>query len=441
VFCVLVCLCVSAVHAGNASAFDAQQPVALYRAIDDNMVTVYLSVTGVADQPRSRFDVRFVDRDQPDLGGCDLFENSCGLAIIDFSTERRTSQTYPTEYTGPITLSLPRRVVARDVYIFAVWRACSFGFVPECERGTSSALVIRVPALSLPTVPEPVPPPSDLGASKIPDDVKRSYNQASAIFNGVAAAAAGVAATAAFVAATTAPAPVVDAVTVPTSLVVALGAGLVSAGGWAIGAALSYWAADPPDPEYTVLAQPAALRVRHVHWGGRGGRRLSQTYNALADNSARIASLGSVGLHDIERAQGAHIALATEWERRQALAAAATDAQLALLLRRQLGLIREAHTRFKRILRGARPVSAAKFKAFQRAVAAHGLPIRLARELTALGLTSADQLRVRQAITTMQPSVPLDLTAILASKTLSDALRHSADMLEQEAARLRAAYP
>ena len=178
---------------------------------------------------------------------------------------------------------------------------------------SSASAVTRAPAEACP----PAPATTDPGPTKPSKGLKDVYSKGSAIFYGLAGGAAGVAVYAGYVAASTAPIPGVDTVTVPTSALVALGAGLVSAASTGIGALMSYLAVDPPDPEYTVLAQPPKLRLRHVNWGGPGGRRLSRTYNALADNSARIVALGRVLLHDMERAQGARLAGAADWERRR----------------------------------------------------------------------------------------------------------------------------
>jgi choice-of-anchor C domain-containing protein len=85
---------------------------------------------------------------------------------------------------------------------------------------------------------------------------------------------------------------------------------------------LHHLAQDPPDPNYTTLPTATAPSVDAIAAGEGISAGTAQTLNTMSNHLADAAGQARAALTAIERAQGAHLAGDSNWERQQSLAAA-----------------------------------------------------------------------------------------------------------------------
>ncbi|MBI3461392.1 hypothetical protein HY009_10735, partial [Candidatus Acetothermia bacterium] len=97
-------------------------------------------------------------------------------------------------------------------------------------------------------------------------------------------------------------------------------------------------AADPPDPNYTEIAQPVTPPFTPITTQDPTLQKFVDAFNALLLNQAQTIGLDEALLHAMERAQGAYQAHDAFWQFQQLNAAAQFASQLATLLKAQTTL-------------------------------------------------------------------------------------------------------
>ena len=117
---------------------------------------------------------------------------------------------------------------------------------------------------------------------------------------------------------------------------------------------------DPPDPNFTQIAQPVSPTPFKIKPSRSLNRKAVRALTKVAANGARSYGFGIALLHCIERAQGAAIARDEQWRQKQRGCAAANAEQLAQTFNEQARLRRGAkkaliasHIPNLRISRGA----------------------------------------------------------------------------------------
>jgi hypothetical protein len=164
---------------------------------------------------------------------------------------------------------------------------------------------------------------------------------------------------------------------------------------------------DPPDPNFTVIAQPITpfLSTQPVTAAQAGGQRQADAINALLTNAEQAIGVGRALLTSIQRAWGAFNAGDAFWEAQQTQAARQYAKQLAGLLYVEPQLLSGVRDAFQ--VAGAQQprLTTGDVAQFQAQVGRDGLPSQLVQSLTDLGFdrTALDQ--IRQEILGQDPSI------------------------------------
>lgn len=167
---------------------------------------------------------------------------------------------------------------------------------------------------------------------------------------------------------------------------------------------LNKLAGDPPDPNFTVVAQPIILTLPRLTTDKGVTQAEADAFNALLTNEEQVIGYAKALLRSIERAQGAIDAGNIFWEKQQLDAVAVYQGKLATLLDEQPALL----TNFVNALQAAGfsslTVTPNDVSNFQQDITQNGLPASLVEKLTQLGADSATIDEIRQAIVEQNPN-------------------------------------
>lgn len=177
-------------------------------------------------------------------------------------------------------------------------------------------------------------------------------------------------------------------------------------------------AKDPPDPNFTKVAQPAEPSYGVIRPGPGVTASVANALNAWLAHEARATSMERAFLTAAERAQGAARARKTATMRRQLAAAARyatsaaklSDGRAALRLRVKAALDRAG------ISVTASLLDSAILKA---RVEANGLPAELAGSLRQLGISEAKRRQIAAAVAAGRHLQEVSFPAVLASPELT----------------------
>lgn len=181
-----------------------------------------------------------------------------------------------------------------------------------------------------------------------------------------------------------------------TSVLVGLG---VLGGVTAVGAGgLAIYAADPSDPNYTVIVQPVtpSLSQQPITTAQGVTQQEADALNAYLTNMEKAIGLQRAIITSINRAVGAHDAGNAMWEDRQLQAAQQYAAQAATLFNAAPQLLANVQQAYQAEGVQSKTMTANDVFNFEQSVAANGLPSWLTQELTELGSDSNEQDLIRR---------------------------------------------
>jgi len=178
---------------------------------------------------------------------------------------------------------------------------------------------------------------------------------------------------------------------------------------------------DPPDTNFTVIAQPVtpSLSRQPVTATQAGGQRQADAINAALTNAEQALGFARALLTSNQRAWGAFNAGDTFWETQQSNAARQYATQLAALLNTEPQLL--AGVRDALQVAGVQEtITASDIADFQAQIRQDGLPSQLVQDLTDLGVDHTAQDEIRQDILGENPTVVAGLGGGNALLALTD---------------------
>lgn len=182
---------------------------------------------------------------------------------------------------------------------------------------------------------------------------------------------------------------------------------LVTTAGGGIGAAaalLGVLSLDPPDPNFTVIAQPAIPKfsIQPVTTGPTISQRLADASNALYTDLEMVIGFARAIRTSVDRAEGARVAQNVFWEARQVLAVREYTLQLSQFL----NALPQLSANFNEALQEAgikSAFTASAIRDFQAILSSTGLPLDFVQALSELGVNDTDRNEIVQSILTANP--------------------------------------
>jgi hypothetical protein len=194
---------------------------------------------------------------------------------------------------------------------------------------------------------------------------------------------------------------------------------------------------DPPDPNYTSIAQPVPAPLPLVTRQPGMPRDLIRTANRLLQNESQAIGLADAIYTSVNRASGAAAAGDASWQGKQLQAVQTYSLQLASLMSAQSTLRSNLHSNVLHALRhtGIDPtLTTDDVTAFEQDVAANGLPAYLQQDLALAGAGSDAVAAVTNAIIVQDPSlVAGSISDKVADPALAGAARGAATALRTSA--------
>jgi hypothetical protein len=162
---------------------------------------------------------------------------------------------------------------------------------------------------------------------------------------------------------------------------------------------------DPPDPNFTTIAEPTPTFITHVlPVGDTFSQQDADAVNQLLDTEARVVGFEQAMVTSINRAQGAAVAKNQEWGKKQAAADQNYASQLAELLKKEPELRAGVQAAFTNAELPRMAITAQDVSGFQQSVVANGLPSDLLDALNNAGVGSQGINQVRDFILALNPS-------------------------------------
>jgi hypothetical protein len=209
----------------------------------------------------------------------------------------------------------------------------------------------------------------------------------------------------------------------------AAGAGIGSGLLWLESAIAQLLALDPPDPNFTAIAQPVIPAVPQLTTASGLTQGAAAALNALFANVAQAIGLGEALYASINRADGAAEAGNLFWETRQLQAAAQYAGQLKNVWAAQPALRNNVVLAFQ-AAGFSKTITATGVQNFQTSVAQNGLPGWLVSTLQQLGADGGTINRFRLSILQQNPqAVAGTIPAKFADPKLLSALSDAAALL------------
>lgn len=216
----------------------------------------------------------------------------------------------------------------------------------------------------------------------------------------------------------------------PLTPVCAVPGGLATAGICALAALVAKQAADPPDPNFMVIAQPIIPSFPPVLVEPGITQAEADAWNALLDNLTQAIGVGDALLKSVERAQGAAQAGNVFWETQQTQLAAGFALQYATLLNAQPTLRINLQDALQAAGFSSIPITETDVSNFQNDVFANSLPPSLTNALTQLGANSVTIEEIEDLILAQDPqNVTGSFPEILTDQPLISALQDAAQAL------------
>lgn len=189
----------------------------------------------------------------------------------------------------------------------------------------------------------------------------------------------------------------------PTKVCFAITAGSSATAGL-LSAILAVMATDPPDPNFTVIAQPMVLALPPLEVEPGVTQAEVEAINGWLRNRAEAIAVGRALITSLNRADGAAAAGDSFWEDQQLKAASEYAVQLAKLLEADPALRALVQDALEEASFPAITVTASDVSTLQQTVAQNGLPDFLIEPLTQLGAHGADLAQIKQALITTDPT-------------------------------------
>lgn len=189
---------------------------------------------------------------------------------------------------------------------------------------------------------------------------------------------------------------------------------------------------DPPDSNFTVIAQPEIPSFPPVTVQDGVTKAETDAWNALFSNLAQQIGFSRALLTSAERAWGAEEAGDAFWESQQMQAAAYFASQLATVLNAQPELRVNLQNALQVAGRPTILITADDIVNFQMDVATNGLPVFLTEALTRLGADSTTIEQIRNLLLNHSPSPNgVSFPGMLTDLALISALEEVAQALSQ----------
>ncbi len=191
---------------------------------------------------------------------------------------------------------------------------------------------------------------------------------------------------------------------------------------------------DPPDPNFTLIAQPSTYTFPLITADAGADPAVVDTLNAWLINLAQTVAYGQALVTSINRAQGAFESGDTTWETNQIQAAHQYALQLAALLKRQPPLRAQLASAWSGAGYPTITVTPNDVYNFEADLAYNGLPAAMKASLAQLGLDASAIEQVRQLLFVQDINVVASgyggFPAILTNPDMDAGTLHLAQALE-----------
>lgn len=210
----------------------------------------------------------------------------------------------------------------------------------------------------------------------------------------------------------------------------AVGFGLLSGGTWVLSGELNKLALDPADLNYTVIAVPLTPTPTLLTVQVGIVQSEADSFNALLTNQAQAIGLARAITTSINRAQGAYISGATDWETKQMQAATQFAIQLSALLKLESNLYANINQSLIAAGSSLPQVTYNSAYAFDYLVAYSGLPNFVTQALIQFGADSSAIDTIHQIAFVQDPNAMAGTTtSVLINQNVLAALQNGSDAL------------
>jgi hypothetical protein len=221
-----------------------------------------------------------------------------------------------------------------------------------------------------------------------------------------------------------------SAAAAPISGTLTIGAALEGGIAWYYATKLAH---DPPDPNYTSIAQPNPPQFAPVVAGNGITQQEADAFNALFSNQEQQLGLLNASSTSLNRSSGAFDAGDSYWFNQQKLAAAGYNQQFAALMNAEPALLTNLQTALTNA-GFSLTLASTDVTNFEQQVATNGLPQLLLSDLQQAGLSSTDITGVTNMLIVQDPTaVAGTLPAELTDPNLISATQGAASALTQSA--------
>ena len=181
-------------------------------------------------------------------------------------------------------------------------------------------------------------------------------------------------------------------------------------------------AADPADPNFTVIPLPAFLPVPTLPPDNSITPAESTAYTSLFLNESKQTGYFRAMSTAINRAQGAAAASNATWQQKQLLAAKAYAYQLTLLQAAEPSLLSEFESTLQNVATNPIEISVAQVTSYIQDVSKNGFPSSKIAALEAAGFNSTEIGRYQMAVGSLTPANPLSYPSMLTDQSLTGAI-------------------
>jgi hypothetical protein len=201
---------------------------------------------------------------------------------------------------------------------------------------------------------------------------------------------------------------------------------------------LDNWAHDPPGGDFTTIPQPESWPLPKVRASRGVSRRAARAMNELVRSIATEGSLVRAITQAFERAQAAHQASEPSAEARQLSAAVDYATQVIGVIDGRSALVARVRAALRTSALVKTRLTRADLRRIRRQIRRHGLPKQMRRTLRRIGLSAADQARLRNRLLKTDPArINLQSAlAVFSDPALLRSERASADAFTQLATSL-----
>jgi hypothetical protein len=155
---------------------------------------------------------------------------------------------------------------------------------------------------------------------------------------------------------------------------------------------------DPPDPQFTLLNQPAVPHLGRLSTSSTMTPSEADSINALNSNQLQAVAYAEVILISLERSHGAYIGADPYWKQKQDELASQFIAQLGAILRSEPSLLADAKNALVTAGVGPYLITAGDLTEFQTNLATKGFPPSLVRAATTAGAKPDDVVKLQSLL-------------------------------------------